>query len=258
MLRCLSHAGAATGRRRSSSPPATAAVGWVGRTHCWVRPPEEPDLRLSPHPARAGPSGLITQGPTIRSTGSGSSAGPLTAAMTAASSLSIGSGVVVIVVFGVHLTTSALFRAGSRGSVSGRLSETIARRARPSCPGFPLRFRCRRSLLGHPLPAEELGVPRGRLTGQGRTQTGFPRSARTSCDRGGCPLYSGDGGAHPDRSRSPASACRITATCPYAPPQPSIDAGLCFTKHQPRVQVLHPSDLPLAWTLPDGTGASWA
>ena len=81
-------------------------------------------------------------------------------------SLSIGSGVVVIVVFGVHLTTSALFRAGSRGSVSGRLSETIARRARPSCPGFPLRFRCRRSLLGHPLPAEELGVPRGRLTGQ--------------------------------------------------------------------------------------------
>jgi hypothetical protein len=26
----------------------------------------------------------------------------------------------------------------------------------------------------------------------------------------------------------------------------SIDAGLCFTKHQSRVQVLHPSDLPLA------------
>ena len=31
-----------------------------------------------------------------------------------------------------------------------------------------------------------------------RTPTGLPRSARTSYDRGGCPLYPGDGGAHPD------------------------------------------------------------
>jgi hypothetical protein len=60
--------------------------GRVGWTHGWVRPPEEPDSRLSPHPSRAGPSGLITQGPTIRSTGNGSSAGPLTAAVAAASS----------------------------------------------------------------------------------------------------------------------------------------------------------------------------
>ena len=30
-----------------------------------------------------------------------------------------------------------------------------------------------------------------------RTSTGLPRSARTSCDRGGCPLYPEDGGAHP-------------------------------------------------------------
>jgi hypothetical protein len=32
----------------------------------------------------------------------------------------------VIVVFVVHLTTSARFRAGPPGSVSGRLSETTA------------------------------------------------------------------------------------------------------------------------------------
>ncbi len=121
-------------------------------------------MRLSPPPARAGPSGLITQGPTIRSTENESSAGPLTAAVAAASSLSIGWGVVVIVVVGVHLTMSAPFRAGSQGSVSGRLSETAAWRARPSCPGFPLRFRCRRWLFGHPVPAEGLGVPCGRLT----------------------------------------------------------------------------------------------
>jgi hypothetical protein len=30
-----------------------------------------------------------------------------------------------------------------------------------------------------------------------RTSTGLPRSARTSFDRGGCPLYPEDGGAHP-------------------------------------------------------------
>ena len=34
-----------------------------------------------------------------------------------------------------------------------------------------------------------IGSPHGRPTGpKGRTQTGLPRSARTSCDRGGCPL----------------------------------------------------------------------
>jgi hypothetical protein len=49
--------------------------------------------------------------------------------------------------------------------VSGRLSETTAWRRRPSRPGFPLPFGRRRSLLGHPVPAEELGPPRGRLTG---------------------------------------------------------------------------------------------
>jgi hypothetical protein len=30
-----------------------------------------------------------------------------------------------------------------------------------------------------------------------RTPTGLPRSARTSYDRGGSPLYPEDGGAHP-------------------------------------------------------------
>ena len=73
-----------------------------------------------------------------------------------------------------------------------------------------------------------------------RTLTGFPCFARTSCDRGGCPLYSGDGGAHPDRGRSTASARRITAPRSYAPPQHPIDAGLCITKHQPRVQAISP------------------
>jgi hypothetical protein len=36
-----------------------------------------------------------------------------------------------------------------------------------------------------------------RARDRARTPTGLPRSARTSCDRGGCPLYPEDGGALP-------------------------------------------------------------
>ena len=47
--------------------------------------------------------------------------------------------------------------------------------------------------LGHPVPAGELDLPYGRLTGafRHRTPTGFPRSTRVRHDRGGCPLNSG-------------------------------------------------------------------
>jgi hypothetical protein len=39
------------------------------------------------------------------------------------------------------------------------------RRGQSSRPGFLLPFGCRRSLLGHPIPAGGLGLPYGRLTG---------------------------------------------------------------------------------------------
>jgi hypothetical protein len=59
---------------------------------------------------------------TIRSQGwSVSSAGPFTAALAAASNLSVGSGVVVMFFSLAHLTASARFRAGPQGSVFGRL-----------------------------------------------------------------------------------------------------------------------------------------
>ena len=134
-----------------------------------------------------------------------------------------------------HLTASARFRARAPGPVSGRLSETTAWRSRPSCPGFPSPFGCRRSLLGHPIPAEELGPPCGRLTGRdmrARTPTGLPRSARMSCDRGGCPLYPEDGGAPPGRGVSLTGACRSSAASPYTPLQHSHRRGLRFTRHQ--------------------------
>ena len=86
----------------------------------------------------------------------------------AASNLSVGSGIVVFFFSLAYLTASARFRAGPQGSVSGRLCGTAAWRGQPSCPGFPLRFRRRHSLLGHPMPAEELGSPHGRLIGHPR------------------------------------------------------------------------------------------
>jgi hypothetical protein len=68
-------------------------------------------------------------------------------------------------------------------------------------------------LLGHPIPARELGPPHGRLTEHAyrhaRTLTGLPRSARTSCDRVGCSLYPEDNGARPGQSASLTGVCRI-------------------------------------------------
>ena len=150
----------------------------------------------------------MTRGRTIRSGKEmGSSAGPLTATVVAVSSLSVGWGLVVTVVFGVHLTTSARFRARAPGPVSVRLSTTISGRALSCRSWFPVAFRppALASWSSFARPGVELSLRSADRT-SGRTRTGFPCSARTSCDRGGCPLYSGDNGARPDRSRSPASA----------------------------------------------------
>ena len=70
--------------------------------------------------------------------------------LVAASNLSVGSGVVVIVSSLAHLTSSARLRARAPGPVSGRLCGTTAWRGRPSRPDFPSPFGCRPSLLGHP------------------------------------------------------------------------------------------------------------
>ena len=186
---------------------------------------------------------------------SASSAGPFTATSVAATNLSVGWGVIVIFSTWAHLTASAPFRARARGPVSGRLSETAARRRRPSCPGFPLPFGCRRSLLGHPVPAEELGPPCGRLTGpRVRTSTGLPRSARMSCDRGGCPLYPGDGGALPGQVDSLTGACRSTAASRCTPAPASHLSGLRLTRHQRGFTQFTRPTVPLACGRPDGTG----
>ena len=81
------------------------------------------------------------------------------------------------------------------------------------------------------------------LPANDRTPTGFPRSARTSCDRGGRPLYPGDNGAHPDRWRLTAGICRFTAASPCTPPHfPST--GVSDNEASTRVQAIRPSGLP--------------
>ena len=106
-------------------------------------------------------------------------------------------------------------------------------------------FGHRLSLLGHPVTRRGIGPSsRSAYRPNGRTSTGFPRSARTSCDRGGRPLYPGDDGAHPDRWRLPAGVCRFAAARPCTPLQLPSLRGLRLTRESTRVPPIRPSGLP--------------
>jgi hypothetical protein len=87
-----------------------------------------------------------------------------------------------------------------------------------------------------------------------RTPTGFPRSARTSSDRVGCPLYPGDDGAlrtgRPDRPAPAASQRRVPAPRVQ---HPIREAPL--HEASTKVQAIHPSGLPLTRRRPDGTSS---
>jgi hypothetical protein len=146
----------------NSCPPCRMGPGALLRPG----PPKNPACGFHRTGLKQAGEGPVPRRRTIRSRSwSVSSAGPFTATLVAASNLSVGSGVVVSFSSLAHLTASARFRARAPCPVSGRLGGTAAWRGRPSRPGFPLRFRCRRSLLGHPIPAGGLGLPHGRLTG---------------------------------------------------------------------------------------------
>ena len=97
-------------------------------------------------------------------------------------------------------------------------------------PRFPVAFRppafASRVILFPPGIWAFLTVGLPATISSGRTPTGLPRSTRTRCDRGGCPLYPGDGGALPAGMPCPAGACRFPAASPCTPPAPSHRAGL--------------------------------
>ena len=212
-------------------------------------------MRLSPHRAQADPSGLITQGPTIRSIGNESSAGPLTA-VTQCLVCPLVRGIVVIVVFGVHLThVSAL---------SGRITRIrirpVIRDGREESPTivswFPAAFPLSALACWSSFPAKALGLPHGRLTGP---RAGPRRRFRVSHARAaigvgalstpGTVVLALTGVAH--RPAPAASQRHVRCT----PPQLSIYAGLWFTKHQPRVHACSPVRSSPRPSPPDKTAA---
>jgi hypothetical protein len=94
-------------------------------------------------------------------------AGALRSVHLAASNLPVGTSVHHMSSSMTHLPTSARFRVqatGRRpGPVSGQLYEAILKARSFASISCPL-SRFRHSLLGHPSPAQELGLPHGRLT----------------------------------------------------------------------------------------------
>ena len=86
-------------------------------------------------------------------------------------------------------------------------------------PAFASRSPCSRPGPG-PSSRSAYRAPPG-----ARTRTGFPRFTPASYDRGGRPLYPGDGGAPPGRMPCPAGACRFPAASPCTPhPHPTSGA----------------------------------
>jgi hypothetical protein len=162
------------------------------------------------------------------------SSGPFTTTIVAASNLPVGSGVVVILSSQAHLTASAPFRVRARGPVSGRLSGAtngglafVSRfpgAFRP--PAFASRSSDSRRGIGPSLRSAY------RTRDRARTPTGLPRSARTSCDRGGRPLYPEDGGALPGLRDVPSRRLPHHSGPSLHPAATSHRAGLCFTRHQ--------------------------
>jgi hypothetical protein len=83
------------------------------------------------------------------------------------SNLSVGSGVIVVfLITGSPDRVSALSGRVTRDPYPASYPRPPAGGGWPTGRGFLLPFGHRRSLLGHPIPAEELGPPHGRLTGQ--------------------------------------------------------------------------------------------
>ncbi len=97
------------------------------------------------------------------------------------------------------------------------------------------------------MPARELGLPHGRLTGHqpnARTLTGLPRSTHTRCDRIGCLLYPEGGGAHSVDKKSPTDACRSSTASPCTPLQQPISKAH-NNETSTEVHAIHPPGLTL-------------
>lgn len=123
------------------------------------------------------------------------------------------------------------------------------RRGQPKCPGFLSPFGRRHSLLGHPLPAGELGLPHGRLTGPCH-QVSDPNGVVTFRTHEMRPerVPSLPRGQRCPHDRQVISGRRLPHPSGRVPrPQRSIPSpGLLLTRHHRGFTSVHPPGLPLA------------
>src|SRR6266487_1858825 len=157
-----------------------------------------------------------------------------------------------------HLTASAPLRARAPARYPASYPRRPARGASHQRPGFLPPFGHRHSPPGHPVPARDLGLPYGRLTGHtpgpGR---GFHVSHLRDTTGVGAPSTPGTAVLLPAGCRArpaPAASQRpVPAPRTCIPP-----AGLRNYGASTGVHAIHPSGLPLTCDPPDGTGGPWA
>jgi hypothetical protein len=154
---------------------------------------------------------------------------------------------------------SALSGQGTR-PLSGRLSVTAGEGASTFRHRFPAAFRppafASRVVLHPPRSSAFLTVGPPDANFLVWTSTGLSRSARDRYDRGGCPLYPGDGGALPPGQIPPGGTRRLTAAGPYLPLKLPI-GGSANDEASTRLHAIHPSGLPQP-VAPGWNGSPWA
>ena len=141
--------------------------------------------------------------------------------------------------------------APSRVRATTRIRPVIRdrrRSGRPPMSHFPMPFGRRHSLLGHPVPAEgsaslTVGPP---ASSAARNSTGFPRSTRARNDRGGRPLYPGDGGVLPVEGSLFNRHLPLSSGQSLHPADTSHRRDPNVTRHPRGFTRVHPSGLPLA------------
>jgi hypothetical protein len=163
------------------------------------------------------------------------SSGPFTAptSVVVASNLSFGSGASVIFLFtGSPDRVSTLSGPGTTSRIRPVIRDDRLKGPAihvPVSAAFrPPAFASRSSDSRRGLPPSSRSAYRP----EGRTPTGLPRSTRTSCDRGGCPLYPEDGGALPGLRDVLSRRLPLHGGQSLHPAPTSHRAGLRFTRHQ--------------------------
>jgi hypothetical protein len=159
---------------------------------------------------------------------------------------------------GAHLTRVSTLSGPGTSPVSGQLAGTASGRASHPVPVSCCLSAAGVRFSGHPVPARELGLPHGRLTG--RTTPGPGRGFHVPHLRdttGVVPSLPRGRRCSPGRMPYPAVACRFPAASPCTPHlHPTGEAP--FYEASTRVHAIHPSGLPLTCGPPDGTAGPWA